>query len=523
MKKYTYSGDAEDGLIATTIRELAVLRMSDHPNVITMLWYDNDKFKYMTTPVYSYDLVRFMAQHKSLAMIDVKNISYQILRGLYYLHTHGISHRDVKPANILIQPENNNYKVVLIDLGMARRLDPLDQNGTKTHDICTMWYRAPELMLGGDKGSYSFKIDAWSVGCVIAELYSGQVLLRGDSDINQLYKIFRLRGTPTEEMWEGVSGLARYKDYFPVWNPTFSKRTKNWDPVVKDLVDKMLTMDPAKRIDIYKAIQHQLFSDIPAHILKTYTDNDLIPIKTKTIDNYTLANVPELHVSLSNQDQIKEFMRIILLDWLMEVCYEYGVSASVYIRAQGILDRFTQKCSTMEQQNYQLVGIAVFWLGSKIEDVYHIAGKHLIYISDNIYTHEQLSDMEKEIMRTLDLDVYFPVSWDFITTYASRCPLTDYQVSEVKFILTYITYNLELMKYHPSILCLCACLYVSDNMDYTDIDECDEISDCMVELKEWLGQSWSENKIKFKSNCKLDGLKTYFEQPKYNLNLSKYI
>ncbi|KAL9320577.1 hypothetical protein ACSQ67_012416 [Phaseolus vulgaris] len=144
---------------------------------------------------------------------QVKMFLYQILCGIAYCHSHRVLHRDLKPQNLLIDRRTNSLK--LADFGLARAFGiPVR---TFTHEVVTLWYRAPEILLGSRH--YSTPVDVWSVGCIFAEMVNRRPLFPGDSEIDELFKIFRILGTPNEETWPGVTALPDFKSTFPKWPP----------------------------------------------------------------------------------------------------------------------------------------------------------------------------------------------------------------------------------------------------------------------------------------------------------------
>ena len=122
----------------------------------------------------------------------VKMYAYQLLRAISYIHALGICHRDIKPQNVLVDPENHILK--LCDFGSAKQLIAGEPNVSY---ICSRYYRAPELIFGN--ADYSCSIDVWSVGCVIAELMLGQPIFPGESGVDQLVEIIKILGTPNKE------------------------------------------------------------------------------------------------------------------------------------------------------------------------------------------------------------------------------------------------------------------------------------------------------------------------------------
>ncbi|KAF3659859.1 Cell division control protein 2 -like protein [Capsicum annuum] len=156
----------------------------------------------------------------------VKTFLYQMLRGIAYCHSHRVLHRDLKPQNLLIDPRSNVLK--LADFGLGRAFGiPVR---TFTHEVVTLWYRAPEILLGSRQ--YSTPVDVWSAGCIFAEMVNHRPLFPGDSEIDELFKIFRVVGTPNEDTWPGVTSLPDYKSAFPKWPP-------------KDLATVVLNLDTA--------------------------------------------------------------------------------------------------------------------------------------------------------------------------------------------------------------------------------------------------------------------------------------
>jgi serine/threonine protein kinase len=172
-------------------------------------------------------------------------------------HTYRILHRDLKPHNLLISADGKQVK--LADFGLAR-LSAIP-NGPYTFEVVTLWYRAPELLLGANR--YSTSVDVWSIGCIFAEMASGMPLFPGRSDIDQIFKIFQRRGTPTGEMWPGVLRLPHYNTEFPSWR---ERLITDFVPLSAlnghagaDLLNKLLQYDPERRIACKTALQHPYF------------------------------------------------------------------------------------------------------------------------------------------------------------------------------------------------------------------------------------------------------------------------
>lgn len=484
LKKFVNKIDMTNGISEVTIREISLLKMFNHPNIIKLLSYDNTKFGYITMPIYDSTLKQHITDDK----LDIKNISYQLCSGLYYLHSYGVAHRDLKPQNILISSSN---EVKIIDFGISRQLDLCDRTEPKTPTVCTLWYRSPDVLLGYK--DYHYELDVWSLGCIIGEMMLKKPMFPGDSDIDQLYKIFKVFGTPNENSWEGVSLLPYYKTCFPQWVSTFETTYENHDPILIDLIKTILIMNPTNRPKINTVIEHPYFG------------NHVKNIKENWMDIMTKWEMAGIHLYDNN---ITTTMRNILLDWLLEVSSQYNVSTKAYIRARSILDRLNYE--NIDRTKYQLLGGAALWIGSKIEDPYVLSSGDLIYISDNAYDCEELVNMESEILRELDMDLYFPIVSMFLSSYKDEMDLTETQVSEIEFVMLYIGFNLKLMKYHPSVQCLCACLFVTNQTDM--VKENDEVGNCMKEMETWLRNGFDKNIGKF----------TSIKNWNHNLDLSRY-
>ncbi|NXL86987.1 CDK3 kinase, partial [Alectura lathami] len=259
LKKIRLDSETE-GVPSTAIREISLLKELKHPNIVRLLdVLHSQKKLYLVFEYLSQDLKKYIdsSRTKEFPLSLVKNYLFQLLQGVSFCHSHRVIHRDLKPQNLLI---NDAGTIKLADFGLARAFGvPLR---TYTHEVVTLWYRAPEILLGCKY--YSTAVDMWSIGCIFAEMVTTKVLFPGDSEIDQLFRIFRTLGTPTEATWPGVTQLPDYKQDFPQWARKDMKEiVPNLDRYGRDLLVQLLLYDPTKRISAKTALSHQYFRKSP--------------------------------------------------------------------------------------------------------------------------------------------------------------------------------------------------------------------------------------------------------------------
>ncbi|KAL1922894.1 uncharacterized protein VTP21DRAFT_9270 [Calcarisporiella thermophila] len=248
----------EEGVPCTAIREIALLKELKHPNIVRL--HDVLHTDKKLTLVFEYldsDLKKFLdAYGGDIDVLTIKQLLYQLLKGIAFCHQHRVLHRDLKPQNLLI---NKKLELKLADFGLARAFGiPVR---SYSHEVVTLWYRAPDVLMGSRQ--YSTSIDIWSVGCIFAEMASGRPLFPGNSVQDQLTRIFKVLGTPSEETWPKVSQLPEYKKDFPVYQrlPLESLLPK-LDALGIDLLSRMLEYQPEKRISAENALHHPYFAEI---------------------------------------------------------------------------------------------------------------------------------------------------------------------------------------------------------------------------------------------------------------------
>ncbi|XP_078684843.1 uncharacterized protein LOC144918177 isoform X1 [Branchiostoma floridae x Branchiostoma belcheri] len=253
----------KEGFPITSLREINTLLKAQHPNIVTVreivVGSNMDKI-YIVMDYVEHDLKSLMETMKQPFLVgETKTLLIQLLRAVQHLHDNWILHRDLKTSNLLL-----SHKGILKvgDFGLAREYgSPLKPY---TPIVVTLWYRAPELLLGVKE--YSTHIDLWSVGCIFAEFLTMKPLWQGKSEIDQLNKIFKDLGTPSERIWPGYNELPAVKKCtfaeYP-YNNLRSRFGAYLSDLGFELLNKFLTYCPSKRITAEDALKHEFFRESP--------------------------------------------------------------------------------------------------------------------------------------------------------------------------------------------------------------------------------------------------------------------
>ncbi|XP_059469584.1 cyclin-dependent kinase 1-like [Neocloeon triangulifer] len=266
LKKIRSEGD-DEGLPATAIREISLLKELVHPYIVTL--HDvlmEESLLHLVFEHMSMDLRKYV-DTKEMTSAKIKSFLYQMLVAMLFCHKRRVLHRDLKPQNLLVSHDGRIVKIADFGLGRAFGV-PLR---AYTHEVVTLWYRAPEILLGSQR--YSCPVDIWSIACIFAEMVNKRPLFQGDSEIDQIFRIFRILQTPTEEIWPGVSELPDYKDSFPQWHQNNLKSAvPTLDHNGLDIMQKMLIYHPAERMSAKEAVKHPYFDGLDKNSLPAIAD-----------------------------------------------------------------------------------------------------------------------------------------------------------------------------------------------------------------------------------------------------------
>ncbi|XP_045464949.1 cyclin-dependent kinase 14 isoform X2 [Harmonia axyridis] len=269
----------EEGAPFTAIREASLLKELKHANIVTL--HDIVHTRTTLTFVFEYvhtDLSQYLERHSGgLDPRNVRLFLFQLLRGLSFCHKRRVLHRDVKPQNLLIS-EIGELK--LADFGLARAKSV--PSHTYSHEVVTLWYRPPDVLLGSTE--YSTSLDMWGVGCIFVEMITGVAIFPGVRDTyDQLHKIFKVLGTPAEEDWEGVTRLPGYKvQKLTQYKP--KKLGLVW-PRLHDVLHgeamatSLLQLNPINRLGADDAMVHPYFAGLPKKLLELPDDASIFSVE----------------------------------------------------------------------------------------------------------------------------------------------------------------------------------------------------------------------------------------------------
>ena len=249
-----------------TLREIRLLTTINHPNIVNLhqIIIPNNYSSYDTLclviDLMETDLYRVLAKGQKLVIEHHRYFVYQILRGLKYIHSANIIHRDLKPQNILV---NSNCELKICDFGLSRVIDDPNDPEIKKENVATLPYKPPELLLNFKY--YGPEIDVWSCGCVFAEIIMDRPLFTGQTAMAQVTQIVDLLGNPTLSDMKLCDnpGAKGFLNSLPrTTGIKVRNAIKGATPEEIDLLEKMLTWDPTKRITVDAALEHPFFKEL---------------------------------------------------------------------------------------------------------------------------------------------------------------------------------------------------------------------------------------------------------------------
>ncbi|MBA0777953.1 hypothetical protein Gotri_005899 [Gossypium trilobum] len=271
-------------------REIMILQKLDHPNVVKLEGLATSRMQYSLYLVFDFmhsDLARIMSRPEERltepqvgflclftlsgtsgigetssisfyleSLVQIKCYMHQLLSGLQHCHERGILHRDIKGSNLLI---DKSGMLKIADFGLANYFSP-NRKCHLTSRVVTLWYRAPELLLGST--DYGVGIDLWSAGCLLGEMFAGRPIMPGRTEVEQLHKIFKLCGTPSEAYWKKLRLSTTFRPP-QSYKPSLADGFRNFPQSSLGLLSTLLALDPAYRGSASSALQNEFFLTSP--------------------------------------------------------------------------------------------------------------------------------------------------------------------------------------------------------------------------------------------------------------------
>ncbi|XP_028945951.2 probable serine/threonine-protein kinase At1g54610 isoform X1 [Malus sylvestris] len=243
-------------------REILILRRLDHTNVVKLEGLVTSRMScslYLVFEYMEHDLAGLAASPEiKFTESQVKCYMHQLLSGLEHCHNRGVLHRDIKGSNLLI---DNGGVLKIADFGLASFFDP-NHKHPMTSRVVTLWYRPPELLLGAT--DYGVGVDLWSAGCILAELLAGKPIMPGRTEVEQLHKIYKLCGSPSDEYWRKAKlpNATLFRPREP-YRRCIRETFKDFPPSSLPLIETLLAIDPAERQTATAALSSGFFLSEP--------------------------------------------------------------------------------------------------------------------------------------------------------------------------------------------------------------------------------------------------------------------
>jgi len=268
MKKIKLLDNNEEGIPPTTLREISLLKTLKHPNIVEMsgVLYDEGEL-YLIFEFMDCDLRGWLDNLEEDQFIDsktLKRFTYFLTEGIRYCHSHRILHRDLKPQNILV---SKDLMIKIADFGLGKEHGlPIVE---LTHEVVTLWYRPPEILLGTK--TYSGACDVWSIGCIMAEMVTKDPLFVGNAEIDQIFQIYKILGTPNTDTWPELESLPD-APHGPQWTKKDlgEELDHRLDEDGLDLLEQTLCYSSKSRITAKKMLAHRWFDEIREEMIDLF-------------------------------------------------------------------------------------------------------------------------------------------------------------------------------------------------------------------------------------------------------------
>jgi serine/threonine protein kinase len=384
VKQFKYP--RRDGITMETMAELALhWSLPHHRNVALMVKEVN--FESATPQVFmdvaDSNLDEYLRRlgGRHVQSDEASRLVSQIVRGVHHMHRHGFLHRDLSARNVLVY--DNGGRIALTDFGSARRYI---EKYAMWSGVCTIWYRAIELLLGEEY--YDYAIDVWSVGMLLLHILNTSAVCRGDSDWGQLIAYFSLLGTPTESTWPDVVLLAHWQAEWP--KMPCRELEPSADPVLNLVAQRALTYDPKLRAtsaEILDLLDRSLAPPPPSPGAREASDH----LRPRALTPLALDE------------------RLVHLDWLCETGYELSMSQDAIHKAARILDAFLHETSVPLRMVHTAAMLSIsFKLHQELDEYGGYPMPEFMHRHcHSLFLETEFVDAEYEVLRAVG-----PMLWD---------------------------------------------------------------------------------------------------------------
>lgn len=375
----------ESGIPLDMLREYVALRCVDNHFAVVRLVDHSFEDRELVFDYHECSLRQHLKSNGSMGASTSLSVFSQLCEALNYCEQMHIIHRDVSANNVLINTKSNH--AVLIDFGACKFVTN-DSSRKNTLGVTTIWYCAPEMLLGDV--FYSNKIDTWAATLLFAEMKLGKSMFPGDSHYGQLIQIFSVLGTPRGDTWPGVESLPFYSSF-----PCFENKLllqfsgQRFRPEEIQILEKGLSLDPSNR-----STAKELSTMARATIRQSAFNKP--PVRA-SLEQATKSLISEQNFGWSGE--INSTMRSVLVEWIGQVNTSYSMNKNTLDTAIKLIDTYVSE-NKVTKQDLQGVGIASLMIMSKLLETFCIEVADAVHMCDDAYSAEQIVKIESCVAET---------------------------------------------------------------------------------------------------------------------------
>lgn len=412
-------------LSSNTMREIAIMRRLRHPLIVEIKGLLlPDKVSGETGDEYLVGLVmpamdgdlsdnikKFSRQNNRKAL----KYCYQVVAGVAYLHSRDVIHRDLTPRNILY--DSSSDSLAIADFGLSRAL-ACPYGEALTREVIALAYRPPEILLGG---TYYTKSDVWSVGVILYFILTGRKLFPGSSDHDMVRLIADLLGLPSAASWEQLQKVTAGGVKLPIKTVSLVRSRAGSRPSVKDILDldtprmqwssillPALKVNPVERATIFELLNNPIFNSVRDPGLESTYINclDNLYMRNQPIFDFPPENIYDSAIDINWK------MRVILVDWLLEVARMFKLRRETYCMTIYLLDSYIDPRIRIDK--LQGFGLACMAVSASYLEIYAPEISDYVYISNNTYTREQIIEFSLNLLEKTGYDLVSATQIDFL-------------------------------------------------------------------------------------------------------------